>query len=91
MGVLPPFPRVDHEVAETGAGRRQSIRLPRFDRGGLDDGHQNPFGRLVAENNMRVLVVGHCMSVRIAALAANDSKTEIKKFSVDLLIKKKKK
>lgn len=64
MGVLPPFPRVHHEVAETGACRRQGLRCPRFNRGGLDDGHQNSFGRVVAENNVRVLVIGHCIDVK---------------------------
>lgn len=63
MGVLPPFPRVDHEVAETGARRRQSLCFPRFDRGGLDDRHQNSFRRVAAENNMWVLVIRHCASV----------------------------
>lgn len=60
MGVLTPFPRVDHEVAETGACRCQSLCFLGFDRGGgLDDGHQNSFGRVVAENNVRVFVIGH--------------------------------
>lgn len=60
MGVLTPLPRVDHEVAEAGARRRQGLRFPGFYRGGLDDGHQNSLRRVVAENNVRVLVVRHC-------------------------------
>lgn len=74
MGVLPPFPRVDHEVAETGACRRQGLRFPGFDRGGLDNGHQNSFGRVVAENNVRVLVISHCVSVKTPVLFAKASK-----------------
>lgn len=68
MGVLPPFPRVHHEVAEAGACRCQNFRFPGFDRSGLDDGHQNSFGRVVAENNMRGLVISHCMSAKAPVL-----------------------
>lgn len=59
VGVLPPFPRVDHEFAKTRACRRQGLRFPGLDRRGFDDRHQNPFGRVVAENNVRVLVICH--------------------------------
>lgn len=59
MGVFPPFPRVNHEVAEAGASGRQSLGFPGFNRGGLDDGHKDPFGRVVAENDLRVLVFSH--------------------------------
>ncbi len=74
VGVLPPFPRIDHEVAEAGACRRQSLRFLGFDRGGLDNGHQNSFGRVVAENNVRVLVIGHCMGVKTSQKQAKGCK-----------------
>lgn len=60
MGVLAPFPRIHHKVAETGAGRRHVLGLPRFDGGGLDDGHQHSLGRVVAEYYTRMLIVSHC-------------------------------
>lgn len=60
VGVLAPLPRVNHEVAEAGTGRRHVFGLPWFDGGGLDDGHQDSLGRVVAEDNTRVLIVSHC-------------------------------
>ena len=63
MGVLPPFPRVDHEVAESGTCRSQGLSSPGFDRRGLNNRHQNSFRRVVAENNVRVLVIGHHVGV----------------------------
>lgn len=60
VGVFAPFPRVHHEVAEPRAGRRHVLGLPRFDGGGLDDGHQHSLGRVVAKDYTRVLVVSHC-------------------------------
>lgn len=78
MGVLPPFPRIDHKVAETGARRRQGLGFPGFDRSGLDDGHQNSFRRVVAENHLRMLVVSHRMDVKIAVLLAKESRESAK-------------
>lgn len=65
VGVLPPLPWVDHEVAETRAGRRHVLRVRGLDRGGFDDGHQNSFWRVVAKNNLGMLAVGHCIDARI--------------------------
>jgi len=64
VGVLPPLPRVDHEVAETGTRRRHGLHFPRFDRRGLNNGHQDSFGRVFEENNVRVLVVRHRVDVK---------------------------
>lgn len=59
MGVLPPLPRVHHEVAESRAGRYQRFVLPGLDRGGFDHRHQDSLWRVVAKNNLRMLVLGH--------------------------------
>lgn len=64
VGVLPPFPRIDHEVAEAGACRCQGLCFPRLDRRGLYDRNQNSLWRVVAKNDMRVLVFCHCMDVK---------------------------
>lgn len=84
VGVLPPFPRVDHEVAESGACRRQSLSFSGFDRGGFDDGHQNSFRRVVAKNNMRVLVISHHEKIDVPVLSRK-SKFKKRKIKVSLL------
>lgn len=53
--VLTPFPRVDHEVAETWTRWHQWVGLG-FDRGGLDDRHQHSFGWIVAKNHLRRII-----------------------------------
>ena len=59
VGIFSPLPGVDHEVAESRTCRHQGLCLPGLDRGGLDDGHQNSFRRVVAKNNVRVLILCH--------------------------------
>lgn len=81
MGVLSPFPRVDHEVAKTGARGCQSLRLPRLDRGGLDDGNQNSFGRVVAENNTRVLILSHFLHVQFQRLTTKRKQKLLRKVA----------
>lgn len=80
MGVLPPFPRVDHEFAKTRACRRQGLRFPGLDRRGFDDRNQNPFGGVVAENNVRVLVICHYRTVK------NSLKSEAKTVEMLALV-----
>lgn len=50
VGVLSPFPRVDHEVTEAWARWHQSVCFLGLDRGRLDNRNQNPFRGIVAEN-----------------------------------------
>lgn len=90
MGVLTPLPRVDHEVAEAGARRCQGLRFPGFYRGGLDDGHQNSLRGVVAENNVRVLVVRHCTG-RVSILRRSKQKIKIKTVNVKTLTDKRRK
>lgn len=74
MGVLSPLPRVDHKVAEAGACRSYGLCFPGFNRSGLDDGHQNSFRRVIAENNVRVLALSHRLSVKIPVFDAKAAK-----------------